>query len=72
MARNRGGVYTVAELDGAVLHRPVAAFWLILYFARQLIPLLALGDFIDVPTEQLQKLQDSVKTDPEDEDWVSR
>ena len=34
LSRNRGGAYIVAELDGAVHDRPIAAFRLIPYFAR--------------------------------------
>ena len=36
VGRNRGGAYLLAELDGAVLDRPVAAFRLIPYFARKI------------------------------------
>jgi hypothetical protein len=37
VARNRGGAYILAELDGSVLHRPIAAFRVIPYFARKTI-----------------------------------
>ena len=35
--RNRGGAYVIAELNGAVFDRPVAAFRLIPYLARESI-----------------------------------
>jgi hypothetical protein len=35
---NYGGAYILAELDGTVLHRPIAAFRLLPYFARKSIP----------------------------------
>ena len=41
-----GGAYIIAELDGTVFHRPVAAFRIIPYFARKSIPILT--DFIDI------------------------
>ena len=61
VGRNRSGAYLLAELDGAVLDRPVAAFRLIPYFAREdPIPLLA--DKLDLNAEQLQRLQDTTVT----------
>jgi hypothetical protein len=38
VSRNRGGAYILCELDGSVLHRPIAAFRVIPYFARKKIP----------------------------------
>ena len=35
LSRNRGGAYILCELDGSVLHRPVAAFRIIPYFPRK-------------------------------------
>jgi hypothetical protein len=37
--RNYGGAYILSELDGTILHRPIAAFCLLPYFARKYIPL---------------------------------
>ncbi|KNZ80563.1 hypothetical protein J132_05533 [Termitomyces sp. J132] len=32
---NHGGAYIICELDGSILHCPVAAFHLVPYFARE-------------------------------------
>src|SRR5277367_2332165 len=39
VARNKGGTYIVCELDGSVLHYPIAAIHLIPYLARKSIQL---------------------------------
>lgn len=57
LLRNRGGAYIVAELDGTVLDRPIAAFRVIPYFARRDIPIPE--GILDVPPERLQELQAS-------------
>ena len=38
-AQNKGGMYIICELDGSVLHRPIAAFHFLTYLARKLIHL---------------------------------
>jgi hypothetical protein len=38
VSRNYGGAYILAELDGTVLHRPIATFHLLPYFARKSFP----------------------------------
>ncbi|KNZ80070.1 hypothetical protein J132_07951, partial [Termitomyces sp. J132] len=35
ISRNHGGAYIICELDGSVLHHPVAAFSLVPFFARE-------------------------------------
>ncbi|KNZ76762.1 hypothetical protein J132_08835 [Termitomyces sp. J132] len=35
ISHNCGGTYIICELDGSVLHRPIAAFCLVPYFARE-------------------------------------
>lgn len=55
--RNYGGAYIVCELDGTILHRPVAAFRLIPYFARQAIRLPE--NFADITPERLKQMQES-------------
>ncbi|KAF7343686.1 DNA/RNA polymerase [Mycena sanguinolenta] len=66
ISRNRGGAYILCELDGSVFHRPIAAFRVIPYFARQTIPLPPLDDFLDIDTERLRELENSTLADPED------
>ncbi|KNZ74846.1 hypothetical protein J132_06068 [Termitomyces sp. J132] len=41
ISRNHGGTYIVCELDGSILHCPIAAFCLVPYFA---------GEHITVPS----------------------
>jgi len=45
---NKGGAYIVAELDGSLYDRPIAAFRLIPYFACQHIDLPPLEDLLDI------------------------
>nr|GAT45769.1 predicted protein [Mycena chlorophos] len=67
ISRNRGGAYIIAELDGAVFARPIAAFRIIPYFARQAITLPPLSDFLDISTEHLREMEQSTLVDPEDD-----
>jgi hypothetical protein len=39
VSRNYGGAYILSELDGIVLHRPIATFCLLPYFPCKSIPL---------------------------------
>jgi len=55
ISRNYGGAYIVCELDGSVLHRPIAAFRVVPYLARKSIPLPE--NFIDIDTNRLRKLE---------------
>ena len=51
ISHNKGGAYIICELDGSILHRPVAAFRLLPYLARKSIKLQ--DDFIDIDTKRL-------------------
>jgi hypothetical protein len=68
LSRNKGGAYIVAELDGSVLDRPIAAFRVIPYFAHTKINLPPLDKLLNISKQRLQELQDSTEADPEDED----
>lgn len=68
ISRNRGGAYILCELDGSVLHRPIAAFRVIPYFAREKLPIPDLDELIDISTDRLRQLEDSTLEDPEDDD----
>ena len=57
IARNRGGAYILCELDGSVFDRPVAAFRLLPYLARQHIPLPS--NFLDITSERFAALKKS-------------
>ena len=67
ISRNRGGAYIIAELDGSVFARPIAAFRIIPYFAREAISLPPLTEFLDITTEELRQLEQSTAVDPEDD-----
>jgi len=63
VSRNYGGAYIVSELDGSVLHRPIAAFRVIPYLARQSIPIPE--QFIDIPESRLKELEETDDIDGE-------
>ena len=48
LARNKGGMYIIAGLDGSVFNRPIAAFHVIPYFAQTMIQLPPLNDLLDI------------------------
>nr|GAT44941.1 predicted protein [Mycena chlorophos] len=68
ISRNKGGAYIIAELDGAVYDRPIAAFRVIPYFAREKLDLPPLEDFLDISTGRLRAMEASAIADPEQED----
>lgn len=52
IARNKGGAYIIAELDGSVFDRPIAAFRVIPYFAQMKLALPPpLDSLIDISRE---------------------
>ena len=59
--RNYGGAYILCELDGSVLHRPVAAFRLLPYLARKSIPLPP--NFLDITAACLVALRNTSDID---------
>jgi hypothetical protein len=66
VSRNYGGAYILAELDGTVLHRPIATFHPLLYFACKSIPLPS--DFIDIDNTRLREMEHSLTADGDEED----
>jgi len=70
ISRNHGGAYILCELDGSLLHRPVAAFRVIPYFARKTMQIPPLDDLLDVSTARLRELEASNKMDPEDDKHI--
>ena len=58
LSRNRGGAYILAELDGAVFDRPVAAFRVIPYLART-SPLDIPRDWLDTDSRRIRELERS-------------
>jgi hypothetical protein len=63
---NYGGAYILSELNGTVLHHPVAAFHLLPYFPCKSIPLPP--DIIDIDNTHLQEMEHSLDTDGDEED----
>jgi len=63
IAKNKGGAYIIAELDGTLFDRPIAAFRLVPYFARKRIALPPLKDLLDVSKKRLDELRESTSTD---------
>jgi hypothetical protein len=61
VSHNYGGAYILSELDGTVLHRPIAAFRLLPYFPHKSIPLPP--DFIDIDDTHLQEMEHSLDVD---------
>ena len=68
ISKTKGGAYIIAELDGSVFDRPVAAFRVIPYFARSVIALPPLDTLIDVSLARLTQMENSTLPDPEEDD----
>ncbi|KDR81133.1 hypothetical protein GALMADRAFT_35229, partial [Galerina marginata CBS 339.88] len=68
ISRNKGGAYIIAELDGSLFDRPIAAFRVIPYFPRQRLDLPPLDLLLDVSRSRLRELEDSTSADPDDDD----
>lgn len=66
VSRNRGGAYIVAELDGSVFDRPVAAFRVVPYFARTKLEIPSIDDLIDISAARLAQMEASTAEDPDD------
>jgi hypothetical protein len=66
ISRNRGGAYILAELDGSVFDRPMAAFRVIPYFARRKIDLPPLEDLLDISQRRLTEMENSDNVDTDD------
>jgi hypothetical protein len=68
ISRNKGGAYIIAELDGSVFDRPVAAFRVIPYFARDKLELPPLDELLDISRARLKEMENSTAKDPEEDD----
>ena len=66
VSRNRGSAYIICDLDGTLVHAPVAAFRVVPYFARHELNIPDLEDHIDVSTTRLRELERSTSADPDD------
>ena len=70
LSRNRGGAYIVAEIDGSVLDRPIAAFRFLPYLARTHIDIQWLDDasIFDITTARLREMEASSSQGDDDDD----
>jgi hypothetical protein len=68
ISRNKGGAYIIAELDGSVFDRPIAAFRVIPYFARTSLEIPTLSRLIDISAERLSQMENTESADPEELD----
>jgi hypothetical protein len=66
VSRNYGSAYILSELDGTVLHHPIAAFRLLPYVPCKSIP--PPPDIIDIDDTHLQEMEHSLDTDGDEED----
>jgi hypothetical protein len=66
VSHNYGGAYILSELDGTVLHCPIATFCLFPYFTHKSIPLPL--DIININDTCLQEMEHSLDTDRDEED----
>jgi hypothetical protein len=57
ISHNKGGTYILSKLNGMLLHRPVAAFHIILYFTRK--------QLLNVSMSHLCELENMTEEDPE-------
>ena len=68
ISQNKGGAYIISEPNGSVFDRPIAAFRVIPYFARQRIDVPPLDELIDITSRQLCELEETTLLDLDDED----
>jgi hypothetical protein len=68
VAQNFGGAYVLCELDGAVLHRPIAAFHILPYLARKSIALPP--SFVNITEERLEELRTTTEIDDDPDEQV--
>ena len=68
ISQNKGSVYIISELNGSVFDRPIAAFRIIPYFARQRINVPPLDELIDITSRRLRELEETTLSDLDDED----
>ena len=67
---NKGGAYIIAELDGSVFDRPIAAFRVIPYFACTSIAIPPLDELLNISQLRLIQMEQSTSEDPEEEDDI--
>jgi len=68
ISKSKGGAFIIAELNGAVFDRPIAAFRVVPYHARETIDIPSLPSLIDISLTRLKEMEDSTLVDPEDDD----
>ena len=66
VSRNKGGAYIVCELDGTLLHSPIAAYRVIPYLAREYIELPDFAEHSNVSVSRLREMEAGIAEDPDD------
>jgi len=66
ISRNKGGAYILAEINGVLLDRPIAAFRVLPYFARKQIELPPLDELLDVSLDRLRELENTTFADTDE------
>ena len=64
--RNRRGAYIACDLDGTLVHAPIAAFRIILYFAWEHLDLPDIEQHLDISAARLHELEDTTAADPDE------
>jgi hypothetical protein len=67
ISRNKGGAFIVAELDGSVFDRPIAAFRIIPYFPRNSINVPDLDNLLDISSARLAEMEETTYADFEED-----
>lgn len=70
ISRNKGGAYILAELNGVVYRRPMAAFRVIPYHARKSIDVPDLEELLDISKDELRKREDDDEGDDLDQEFL--
>jgi hypothetical protein len=72
VSRSKGGAYIICDLDGTLLHAPVAAFRVVPYLARAKINIPDLEEHIDISVTRLREMELNTAEDPDNPEENTR